>query len=81
MSTTPEDQGVIYCIVLLHLVWFYFWYSFCHDFHFPKTRSCSKSNKVTVKDRRNVCKKFSKKLMFNKTVSKDKKKTDDTVSK
>ena len=46
-----------------------------------KTRSCSKSNKVTVKDRRNVCKKLSKKLMFNKTVSKDKKKTDDTVSK
>jgi hypothetical protein len=30
-----------------------------------KTRSCSKSNKVTVKDRRNVCKNFSKKLMFN----------------
>jgi hypothetical protein len=46
-----------------------------------KTRSCSKSNKVTVKDCRNVCKKLSKKLMFNKTVSKDKKKTDDTVSK
>jgi hypothetical protein len=45
-----------------------------------KTRSCSKSNKVTVKDRRNVCKKLSKKLMFNKIVSKDKKKTDDTVS-